>query len=341
MSAELSPRFACPEQARGIAFLHMGMPKTGSSAMQSQFMANAAHLARQGIAFPFRAPEARSMQRGATLGNAPMLADYPRPRRFRRGYREALDVLLAEACPNVLLSSEMFWYTSPTAFAQVVAHIRSHALHPAAILYLRAQTSYLPAIWFTDILYAGESRSLSDYVLAQIDSGTLLYHARVARLVALLGRDAVEVRLYDRRTLRGARTELDFAALLGIDTGCFEGAVADAVSNPTPDYEVIERLRALPADVRLKQYRAVMRAHPDSSGLNSTDPARKLRLPASLHARVAAHVVRDNSALSRDYLAGTPLICPPAPQNEIHRLHPVGQPGPDASPTRPKGSVDD
>lgn len=304
MQSEPLCGFVRPHAARGVAVCHMGMPKTGSSALQTHFRASSEYLNGQGLAFPFRQADAARMQRGIMLGNAPLLADYPRPRRFRKGYRAVLDSLLGAACPHVLLSSEMLWYSSQDALAKVATYIRSYDLHPVAVIYLRPQTTYLPAIWFTDLLYAGESRSLEDYVAEQIKNESIYYSTRLKKISEAFGRDAVHVRLYDSGALYGSRTETDFAAYLDVTLDPQQAVASGKGANRTPDYDAVEALRALPPRKRLREY-AQLVSQPAKLG-----KGRSPRLPDELHRAVAQIVVQDNAALSREYLPDKPLFCP-------------------------------
>ncbi|WP_145996770.1 hypothetical protein [Monaibacterium marinum] len=198
----------------------------------------------------------------------------------------------------------MLWYSSQDALTKVAVYIRSYGLHPVAVIYLRPQTAYLPAIWFTDLLYAGESRSLDDYVAEQIKNESIYYSTQLKKISKAFGRDSVHVRLYDSGALYGARTETDFAAYLNVVLDSKQAVPSGQGANSTPDHDTIEALRALPTHKRLRKYAQL------TSQSAKFKKGRGPRLSGELHHAVAQIVAQDNAALSREYLPDTPLFCP-------------------------------
>jgi len=137
-------------------YLHIGLPKTGSSALQVWFAGKSAEFAAQGLAYP-AVEDLKGARAGRiTSGNAGLLARSLLPendplalheggRRVRQAFVQAL----RQAGGDVLLSSEMFVAgrdcTGPIVEAVRIASAEGFRTH--LVLFARDQLSYLCALY--------------------------------------------------------------------------------------------------------------------------------------------------------------------------------------------------
>ena len=193
------------------AVLHLGMHKTGTTALQETFqgyrdhriayadLGEANHSRLLAVAFD---PEAK-----AGMFDSPDPADRAAaPARARA----RLDAALAVAGPrSVILSGEQMWaLPSQEAVSALVAFLRDRGLALDALAYLRPPGDHAASA-FQQRVQSG---------LARFDPEALVppYRARAERWEAELGR-LPELVLYDRAALRDGDVRADFAHRLGLD----------------------------------------------------------------------------------------------------------------------------
>ncbi|HEB7551330.1 TPA: hypothetical protein RZH73_001835, partial [Campylobacter coli] len=98
-------------------WIHAGMPKNGSSALQSFFAKNIENLKREGIDYPSFVDLTSAKNDGITSGNGAMIArtllDKNHPIYLNdsevRLQSELIDFVLKSSCNRILISSEYFF----------------------------------------------------------------------------------------------------------------------------------------------------------------------------------------------------------------------------------------
>lgn len=199
-------------------FIHVGVPKTGSSALQAFLSLQADVLERQGISYPFCEAEV-TVNAGTCTGN---LLHVIQKKATAEGFQSnlagltahyvpfALDAAVAAArCDTVLVSGEFITpYLTPSLIDYFQTLSRRHRV--TFIGFVRDVHDLTLSGWKQHVKARGETRDLPDYVAAALDKG--FFSLRKLCMLLHAGLD-VRVRNYDtvRRDLVGAlATEIGF-----------------------------------------------------------------------------------------------------------------------------------
>lgn len=238
------------------AIIHIGAPKTGTTSIQDFLFANTAALAKQGFRFhrnvagrgsQFEYPMAAMAQGGKLLHN---------PSERIRYKARTLDEAQAESAPHVAALADF-----PTRWREPVALFSSEHILPwldRASLIKTLDQMFTPV--FSEVRYVVYFRAQRDLILSQyseqIKRGATLtldafldarlarldLHPQIKRWVNTVGKDRLDVRLYDPSFLLGRDLIGDFCAACGIDPA---GLKTPAPANESLVAPAAECLRVL------------------------------------------------------------------------------------------------
>ena len=158
------PLAGVPEALARIACVHVGTPKTGTTAIQAFLAVNRERLLEAGIVYP----RAGCPTAGPTFAPGHHLV----PRELATGEASpSLDAVIAEAkssgAPSLIISSEEFHALVPhPAFGAVVAGLKSLDYVPVALVFLRGQALYAESIYIE--MLKGGFLTLFDWFAAEI-----------------------------------------------------------------------------------------------------------------------------------------------------------------------------
>jgi hypothetical protein len=236
--------------------LHVGVHKTGTSAIQIALTRNRARLLDQGVLYPLAGcPADPALHFGqhevpwAILGRDP---DSP-----------VLDRLRAEmvrsAAKRVILSSEEFDRLDD---AQVRAAAEALPGRKTVIFYYRRQSDVLQGTFATEVCFNRDQRSI-DAFATDLDVG-LNYLRLARRWAAAVGKENVIARPYVREDFEGGNILCDFARLAGIT---FDAESIADTSNPNKSIPSFATLaiqqmwkQGIPAETVLRTVAAVQGA---------------------------------------------------------------------------------
>lgn len=215
------------------AVVHIGLNKTGSNAIHTWLSLNTEVLQRKGFWFdslgPHSGPEystAAGWVAYARAGRADWLPAAHDRQAYRIATRADLDARLATFLSRAEASfppHEGTFVTSSSPISQIRPKAQIARLHAwfaerfdavRYVVYLRDQVEWLPSA-YGQAVRAGGTQDLDAFIDSQ---GVNDYDAFVARWQEIVGADAMDVRLYDRRDFVGGDLFEDFAAALGTDT---------------------------------------------------------------------------------------------------------------------------
>lgn len=197
--------------------LHIGAPKTGSTAIERFLVDNRASLAARGFLYP------ASIERGFGHHDLALLLsggypDWATPQ--DRTLDQLIEAVLAETrlAPEpaklVLSSENFYWLTDPIAVRSALATLGHRAADTLVVLYVRPQERVVES-WYNQIVKAqGYSGSFEQSI---IDYDTLWdYESRIARWADAFTPEHLIIRIYpdDEQTELDVRR--DFAGILGL-----------------------------------------------------------------------------------------------------------------------------
>ncbi len=212
-------------------YLHIGTPKTGTTAIQIFCEANKRALARRGYCFPIfphKYEDARIQRNGRFLvyfEGADGGFERPCEERMWRRRMDYVEALFRKY-PNVILSDEDIWraarFKCPSLWERLKAEACARGFELRIVVYLRRQDQFLHSWWAQRVKTArGEcGRMRWSEMLARADEWMELdYHAHLERIAACFGRDAIDVRVYDRARFAGGDVVMDFLGAIGLIPG--------------------------------------------------------------------------------------------------------------------------
>lgn len=208
-------------------YLHMGMPKTGTTALQSFLWDNNEVLQKFNICYPhsqYRYPRVKHYRNGHFL-IAPFVDENGRTDSARpcQEYQEGLNMLadVGKQYDKIILSDEALWRASwerPGYWEELKTEFGKRNLQLEIIVYLRRQDLWIQGYWAQKIK-EGSTATFSDY-FHDLKKKTYLfdYYAYMNHLSKILGKEALHIRIYEKAQFQGEEKTLhsDFLSIFGL-----------------------------------------------------------------------------------------------------------------------------
>jgi hypothetical protein len=211
-------------------WLHIGMPKAGSSSLQQHLSDNREALAEQGLAY--LSPERR------TSANELAIAI----NRDRPGLAEMAAELNAEVESRpeklAMISSEMFYGMAPGVLLDLLPALRDRPLHVLA--YLRRQDRYIEAKFLQKSKNGRFQGTVDDYIARFGGSGSDIW-AALAPWDELGGQIRLVPRVLERARLEGGDVVADAFAQMGLPAPQDR---AESPANVSPGLHRVQLLQA-------------------------------------------------------------------------------------------------
>jgi len=249
------------EVMRRTLYMHIGIQKTGSSAIQNVCMDNRERLKQLGILFPLAGFQ-RHLHRGPT--NTPghrrliRFMRWPDKSPLRREARALLDEIEAAKCDIVVLSSEVFSAPRNRTAVAGIEWFTKQGFDVRVVAYIRRQDSWLDSFYRQmlrrDAWTRGETRSIEDFWHSEAGEW-LDYRHRLEPWVDAVGPDKAIIRSYEDAQ-DGGGVVGDFLGALGADATLLDTSRAAETFNPSVPSAAADFLRAFNvasnSDVSLK-----------------------------------------------------------------------------------------
>lgn len=209
-------------------WIHIGLPKTGSSALESAFQRSRSGLRAHGLDYP----EVGEYGGGHVHLAWPLLSEARKAKAdvlTKAGADEARELwttlgedVRTRGCPRVLVSSEYFSEVDPALLADF-AHVVSDDVR--ILVYLRRQDDLIESGYLQQVKagLTGEPFRFGGYVEAYD------YAIQLERWAAAFGPDSVVARVYDRAAAERGIVQ-DVCQVLGLEVG----AVVDPTGTVNP-----------------------------------------------------------------------------------------------------------
>lgn len=146
--------------------LHVGAPKTGSSALQCFFALNAELMRRQGVHYPLKGANATNPD-VSTSGNGYRYAYALWSDPHSRASRELLRRRLERPARRLFLSSEYFWNIGADGWQVVASECKRAGYAIEMFAYVRPQPEWIYSSYCQRLRKHGEVRGLREFFLAR------------------------------------------------------------------------------------------------------------------------------------------------------------------------------
>lgn len=212
-------------------YLHIGMPKTGTTAIQTFLNDNAEVLERNKICFPdfgFRYPRVGVLRNAHFLfyvetdESGEFITTPAYPKAYAK-YRSALDQIgeLGKHYDKIILSDEALWRrksSRPAFWKGLKKDLESKGLTLHLIVYLRRQDDFAQSMYRQKVRSFHTCLTFSDFLKNFTESYPLDYPAYLNMLSECVGRENISLRVYESRQYRGEEKNLfsDFLDVLGL-----------------------------------------------------------------------------------------------------------------------------
>ncbi len=272
-------------------FLHIGMPKTGTTTLQFMLDANRKALEDNSVLYPQTGYTGSLHDRGHH--------ELVRAAKNRNHalYAELRDELDSSAAAVAILSSEEFSLATPSDIGFIKQALEG--VDVKIVVYLREQASFVEALYNQAVKTGGEKRERHEFMADMLCAARLNYHAMVNAWAKRFGMENMRVRKYGDQLRIGKTLIDDFCGCVGVDTNWLQIHKGDY--NIGVDNKYIEFLRAVNisgVEVGFKNNRIV-------SGLlrhQRVEGGSGLRIFDAIDRRLIRNFCRaSNRALVKDY----------------------------------------
>ena len=222
-------------------FLHIGLARCGSTAVQIFAHENAVALLRNGLCYPSAGDLGSTWK--PTHGNGIGLAKAESLEDMQAVTAVAFRTMAGLGQSKFLVSSEFFSILENSRIDLLASIARRHEFSVKIIVYLREQVDWLMSCYAQAIRKGRLSESFIDYIGNDAYSERVRYDAICQRWGDAFGLRNVVPRIYDRNLLVGGDVRRD--VLQVTDTSAVGCVFADVVNNPSINALQIEALREM------------------------------------------------------------------------------------------------
>ncbi len=184
-----------------LLYLHIGMPKTGTSYLQNFFRENNKILEKQGFIYP----DFKNKFKGIGQARNGHFLIYEGERN-EEIYNTAIKHLeqLSQKCNQFILSEEGL-FNNNKRIARFVEDMKKLGIEVRIIVYLRRQDLYLQSKWAQNVKETMKS-DFSKFAKKQIEG--LDYYEKLCFLSEIVGKENIIVRVYEKQQFIGKNKDL-------------------------------------------------------------------------------------------------------------------------------------
>lgn len=208
-------------------YLHIGMMKTGTTAIQKFLVSNTELLANNNFIYPmmpYRYEYVPSSRNAHFLYSR--IEDSNRASEGKKNtemVEDCLDVIVKafKDYDNVIISDEiLFWHLGcrRTYRAEMLLKCaEENGFTIKIIAYLRRQDYIVESVWNQNVKHYASQKSFEEYIDWFHVQGRLEYYNRIETIADLFGEDNVIVRRYQKEDLLEGSSVTDFLRIIGIN----------------------------------------------------------------------------------------------------------------------------
>ncbi|MDD6038133.1 MAG: hypothetical protein PUD20_04985 [bacterium] len=210
-------------------YLHIGMPKTGTSSIQKFLLSNHLILEQHGYVFPklpYQYPFIYQNRNAYFMIGKQYNEDDSRNRVLEKEIlKKGMETVYSyfEKYDNIILSEETLWRAFRThryLFPYLRKHAKNHGYRIQIIVYLRRQDEYQISLWKQNVKHPKTAQTLPfeerlNEVMTK-EPFTLQYADTLDEISDIFGRDNLIVRRYDRSFWKNESIVDDFLDCIGL-----------------------------------------------------------------------------------------------------------------------------
>ncbi len=234
-------------------YIHIGRPKTGSTALQAFLHSNREALARQGVCYPETGRYQRASHK-LSLVYLPKLPDSKVVKGVSADklYSDLATEILNSGLGTAVISSEHFWLTNPKALPLILRE--QFDVHVVA--FVRRQDDVLVSSFIQEVKggHLSIDVDLDDYICNSGRLNLLDYDKVLQRWAGVFGQKNMQVRLYETLPEQHG-IERDFLQLIGVESqsGMVFSDIRRNVSPPLEVLRLVEEMDGLDLDSSSKR----------------------------------------------------------------------------------------
>lgn len=296
-------------------YLHIGTPKTGTTALQNFMAQNREALQQHGVCFPdfgYRYANIGVHRNGYFL-IAPYYDENKKKFNDRPGseYEQGLDrtAEFAEQYDKIILTDEAIWKGSqhrPDFWPQLKTDLEARGLDLKIIVYFRRQDLWVQSFWSQKVK-KGSGLTFPEYLDSLRETNYPMdYYAYMNMLAGIFGKDALIIRVYEKCQYRGKEQTLisDFLDIFGLSIGdgfLTEEKIYNTTLTGAP-LEMRRLINTLPGSRDQKKIltRSLPKASAPAGSTNSTERFSLFEL--SEQRTYLDQFAESNSRVAREYL---------------------------------------
>lgn len=205
--------------------IHIGTPKTATTAIQFFCMENAGLLAKEGYCyptFPFHYPGSNESHNGSFLLG--IIKDENGKRNTEQeeiNFREGMDIVKKhfQKYDHIILSHEGIWRKADAEkkdFWEIMAkEAKEGGFRIHVIVYLRRQDKYFLSNWNQRIKRLCSEETIEEFT-DRVDKQRLDYYAKLEKISAVVGKENITVRRFEKEHFEGGSIYSDFLSVFHI-----------------------------------------------------------------------------------------------------------------------------
>jgi hypothetical protein len=239
-------------------YLHIGLPKTGTTAIQNFLFKFSEELKSEGILYS-RNLGSRSHDSSLRSGHHSLAYDVLGTHGYSDGlcWNQLLEEVRSSTSDTAVISAETFWLCSDTEIRKVAKYLESYFVK--VVVYLRNPLNFVVSLYKQRIKTGHSYQSFRDF----IDEFYTSYGYTLTKWASVFGKENIKVCIYDKVKVNPGLEE-DFLHLLSIDPGRFPEYFRNKQNvNVSPQDKSILLMR------RLNKFGGACRPHTVGSKMSS------------------------------------------------------------------------
>ena len=297
---------------------HIGIPKTGSSALQVFLAKNATLLTEKSVNYLQIGEFALGKQGQISSGNGALLARsiFPENAQARtadpdRHIKEFFDALNRSTANIAIISSEMFIDVSKEAFSRLLDRIAKTGVKSRVFYYVRSQTQFMSSAYIQQVKRHHYTKTPGEYIQSSYKHIPFLkYHSLYEKLCEIFGSENVVCRTYDAAIKARSGVFHSFLNAFSVDPEGLSLTTADVNTGiPAKQIAIMRALNQFTPRMRFSD--AVV----ENAALTGSVESGQIHniLPEALISEINDFFDNENRKFARSYFKRQELF-PPIPQ---------------------------